>query len=119
MTRVLIVDDSDLLVKALCWQLESYDYDTTGCSRPDLLLNPASPLWTGVDVLLCDLMMAAADGFQVAEVARDAHPHIRRVCLTGLREPSFLQAATELFDVTVEKVADLTQILSAIGPADA
>lgn len=113
MSLVLVVDDSDVIAVWLSSLLATEGYDVR-CVSHDLerLLDPTDPSWSDVAVLFCDLMMPGVPGIDVLRVARDHHPHIRRIALTGAESP-LLEQGRELAHETLRKPTGFDDILAA------
>jgi two-component system, sensor histidine kinase and response regulator len=80
-SRILIVDDEEAHLKALCDTLQGQGYETAGFSRPVLALDEIQP--GRFDVLLTDLMMPEMDGIALLEAARRIDPNLAGIIMTG------------------------------------
>jgi two-component system, sensor histidine kinase and response regulator len=79
--RLLIVDDEEALMKALCSTLELEGYSTVGFTSARQALEHLSQ--NRFDVLLTDLMMAEMDGISLLRSAQDIDPDLAGVVMTG------------------------------------
>lgn len=79
--RLLIVDDEEALMKALCSTLELEGYSTAGFTSARQALEHLSQ--NRFDVLLTDLMMAEMDGISLLRSAQDIDPDLAGVVMTG------------------------------------
>jgi signal transduction histidine kinase len=79
--RVLIVDDEEAQMRALCDTLRSYGYQTVGFVSAHAALDA---LRTGpFDLLLADLMMPEMDGITLVQTARTLDADIACIIMTG------------------------------------
>jgi signal transduction histidine kinase len=79
--RLLIVDDEEALMTALCRTLELEGYSTVGFTSARKALEHLSQ--STFDVLLTDLMMAEMDGISLLRSARDIDRDLAGVVMTG------------------------------------
>ena len=79
--RVLVVDDDQAIVAALCHTLDENHYQTTGVTSSEEALEAlrASPY----DVLLTDLSLPGMDGVALLRAALDLDPHLAGIIMTG------------------------------------
>ena len=86
--RVLVVDDEDLVVKALCRALEGHVVVSASSGREAIeLLKKGEPF----DLVLCDVMMPDLDGMAVLEtMGRE-----------NLKTPVIVQTASSSLDTVV------------------
>src|SRR5262245_5551589 len=79
--RLLIVDDEDELMRAVCDSLDEQGFTAAGFSRPADALHA---LRTGdFDLLLTDLMMPETDGIELLRQALAIAPQLVGVIMTG------------------------------------
>jgi DNA-binding NtrC family response regulator len=91
LTRILVVDDDRQVLRYLTDLLEDAGYDTVACERfvdAKALLATSRP-----DLLLTDVRLGAYNGLQLAIYARDHHPGIPVVVLTGYEDPTLRDEA--------------------------
>jgi CheY-like chemotaxis protein len=81
-TRVLLVDDEDLLLEVLAAQLDDAGYSVLAAANGTeaLALLAAGE---AVDVLITDLSMPGMDGLAVIRAAQEARPRLPVVLMTG------------------------------------
>jgi DNA-binding response OmpR family regulator len=116
LVRVLVVDDSDLLVALVASWLEDAGYAvltaTTGRQALDIaaLHHP--------EVLLLDLIMPPPDGFEVCAKLRSL-PHTPEIILmTGISDPDHLYRAMDLCAATLlRKPFEAASVVSAVSSA--
>src|SRR5258708_3125567 len=80
-TAILIVDDEETLMRALCSTLEGQGYATTGFTLASEAL--AKLRSQRFDVLLTDLNMAEMDGIALLRAALEIDPQMVGVMITG------------------------------------
>jgi signal transduction histidine kinase len=80
-TRILIVDDEEALMKALCGTLADHGYETAGCNNGQAAL--AKLREKSFDLLLSDLMMPKMDGIAVLTAALEIDPGLVGIIMTG------------------------------------
>jgi DNA-binding NtrC family response regulator len=89
--RIFVVDDDRQVLKFLTEMLQDAGYDTVACERyqdAKGLLAASRP-----DVLLTDIRLGAYNGLQLAFFARDHHPGLPVVVLTGYEDPTLRDEA--------------------------
>jgi DNA-binding NtrC family response regulator len=89
--RILVVDDDRQVLKYLTEQLQEAGFDTVACERyqdAKALLSISRP-----DLLLTDIRLGAYNGLQLAFFARDHHPRLPVVVLTGYEDPTLRDEA--------------------------
>src|SRR6266571_168824 len=79
--RVLIVDDEDELMTALCEALTDQGYEALGRTSAQEALGLLQK--EDVDLLVCDLMMPEMDGIALLRAALDIDPHLVGMIMTG------------------------------------
>lgn len=117
MAHILVVDDSAAIADALRWVLADAGHEITVVSHGmSDLLDPTDDLWRGKDVLICDLMMPNVKGSDILRVCAEAHPTIKRICLTGVDAYGpLIEEARQWAQLVLEKPADFTEILKAVA----
>lgn len=85
MSRVLIVDDMDVISHLLSVLLERDGLTPVAVPPSEIknLLDPNSPYWSNIDAIICDISMPGVDGRDVLTVAKEHFPNVVRVVLTG------------------------------------
>src|SRR5262245_51408616 len=79
--RLLVVDDEDQLMRALCESLAAEGFEAAGFPDPAAGLEA---LRAGeFDLLLSDLMMPGTDGIQLLRQALDIDPNLVGIIMTG------------------------------------
>src|SRR5262249_61184115 len=81
MTSVLIVEDDQLLAKALCRDLSEHPFSVKVANGFDEAM--AVLRSTAVDVMLTDLRLGTADGIDLLENVRKLSPRTRSVLMSG------------------------------------
>jgi DNA-binding NtrC family response regulator len=120
--QILVVDDDRQVLRYLTEILQDAGYDTLTCSRfQDAKALIAS---TRPALLLTDIRLGAFNGLQLAFFARDHHPGLPVVVLTGYEDPTLREEATRsgaaFLVKPITRVALLEAIRKALGrPADA
>jgi FixJ family two-component response regulator len=90
--RIIVVDDDRQVLRYLTELLQESGYDTVSCERfldAKGLLASSRP-----DLLLTDLRLGAYNGLQLAIFARERHPGLPVVVLTGYEDPTLRDEAT-------------------------
>ena len=80
---VAIVDDDPTVLASLVELLESADFRTRSFHSGEVLLAYGLE---GVDVLISDIGMPGADGFELRDLARQANPQLPVFLITGRHE---------------------------------
>ncbi len=90
--RILVVDDDRQVLKYLTELLQEAGFDTVSCER---FLDAKGMLATSrPDLLLTDLRLGAYNGLQLAIFARERHPGLPVIVLTGYEDPTLRDEAT-------------------------
>lgn len=80
-TRILIVDDEEAQMKALCHTLGDHGYLPTGFTSPKAAL--AAFREGGFDLVLSDMMMPEMDGISLLRAALETDPNLIGIIMTG------------------------------------
>jgi DNA-binding NtrC family response regulator len=89
--RIFVVDDDRQVLKFLTEMLQEAGYDTVACERyqdAKGLLAASRP-----DLLLTDIRLGAYNGLQLGIYARDHHPGLPVIVLTGYEDPTLRDEA--------------------------
>lgn len=117
MSTVLIVEDNDVISLLLCRLITKDNMDAIVVPLNEIsnLLDSSNPYWLGVDALVCDISMPGVNGKDILAVAKEHHPHIYRVVLTGwytgYGQPSEFD---EFADVVKHKPDDVAEVVRLI-----
>ncbi|MGA7538680.1 MAG: response regulator [Steroidobacteraceae bacterium] len=79
--RLLIVDDEEAQLRALCDTLKLEGYATSGFASPSEALSKLQP--DAFDLLLTDLMMPGMDGIELLQAARRVDRDLAAIVMTG------------------------------------
>jgi DNA-binding NtrC family response regulator len=89
--RIFVVDDDRQVLRYLTELLQESGYDTVSCER---FLDAKGMLATSrPDLLLTDLRLGAYNGLQLAIFARERHPGLPVIVLTGYEDPTLRDEA--------------------------
>ena len=80
--RVLVVDDEPALRRSVRAYLEDLDHQVLEAENGQMALEILAT--TPVDVALVDLNMPVLDGYAVIEAARQRHPEMPTVVISGV-----------------------------------
>jgi PAS domain S-box-containing protein len=87
--RVLVVDDElELLVVTATW-LKALDYDVTPCASPTsalAALHDGATSGRPYALMVTDITMPGLDGFALARAAREAHPTLALLYISGFAD---------------------------------
>ncbi len=88
---ILVVDDDRQVLRYLTEVLQEAGFDTVSCER---FLDAKGMLATSrPDLLLTDLRLGAYNGLQLAILARERHPGLPVIVLTGYEDPTLRDEA--------------------------
>jgi DNA-binding NtrC family response regulator len=113
--RILVVDDDRQVLKYLTEMLQDAGYDTIVCERyqdAKALLSTTRP-----DLLLTDIRLGAYNGLQLGFFARDHHPGLPVIVLTGYEDPTLRDEATRSGALFLVKPITRAALLDAIQTA--
>ena len=89
--RVIVVDDDRQVLRYLTELLQEAGFDTVSCER---FLDAKGMLASSrPDMLLTDLRLGAYNGLQLAIFARERHPGLPVIVLTGYEDPTLRDEA--------------------------
>ncbi|HHP7232909.1 MAG TPA: response regulator transcription factor, partial [Xenococcaceae cyanobacterium] len=93
MTRILLVDDQNLILELLQMRLESEpDLEIVGLANDGkMAIQQVEKLQP--DIVLLDLAMPVMNGLAATEIIRDRFPQTKIVILTGNEDPAYLAKA--------------------------
>jgi CheY-like chemotaxis protein len=113
--RVLVMDDADNTVDALCRVLARLGYAAAGCTRPLDCVELARQFRP--DVILLDLEMPALDGFHLAvDLRACAELNCRLIALTGHADKEMRDRCTQAgFDGFLSKPVAAEQLQAALA----
>ncbi len=80
-TKVLVVEDDHAVRRGLCDALKHNGFDVVECERGDKAVDAA--VEAQVDLVLLDLMLPGADGFEVLPLLRQAAPALPVIMVTA------------------------------------
>lgn len=115
MDQILVVDDDRQVLRYLTEILQDAGYDTLTCSRfqdAKALLGTTRPA-----LLLTDIRLGAFNGLQLAFFARDHHPGLPVVVLTGYEDPTLRQEAVRSGAAFLVKPVTRAALLETIRQA--
>ena len=115
MKRIFVVDDDQQVLKYLTEMLQEAGYDTVACDRyqdAKALLSTTRP-----DLLLTDIRLGAYNGLQLGIYARDHHPGLPVIVLTGYEDPTLRDEAKRAGALFLMKPITRVVLLAAISKA--
>jgi len=115
MKRIFVVDDDRHVLKFLTELLQDAGYDTVACERyqdAKGLLAASRP-----DLLLTDIRLGAYNGLQLAIFARDHHPGLPVIVLTGYEDPTLREEASHAGAQYLVKPVTQKVLIDAINQA--
>jgi DNA-binding NtrC family response regulator len=113
--RIFVVDDDRQVLKFLTELLQDGGYDTVACERyqdAKGLLAASRP-----DLLLTDIRLGAYNGLQLGIYARDHHPGLPVIVLTGYEDPTLRDEALKSGAQFLVKPVTRTMLLDAVAKA--
>lgn len=114
--RVLVADDSDLLVGLIASWLEDDGYAVVTATSGRQALDAAAA--NRPDVALIDLIMPPPDGFEVCGKLKNVPYPPEIILMTGISDPVHLDRATELGVATLlRKPFDAEAVVAAVRSA--
>lgn len=112
MDQILVVDDDPQVLRYLTEILQDAGYDTLACNRfqdAKALLATTRPA-----LLLTDIRLGAFNGLQLGFIARDHHPGLPVVVLTGYEDPTLREEAKRSGAAFLVKPVTRAALLDAI-----
>jgi len=113
-SQILVVDDEPnvLITYRLILQQRGYEVSAAVSSEEARQVLGEKP----IDLLLCDLSLEKQEnGFDVIEFARQRHPDMPAVLLTGYATPEANDRAQELGIPVLFKPIDINELLQTIS----
>ena len=112
--RVLVADDSDLMVNMVASWLEDEGYDVMTATTGRQALDTAAV--QNPDVVLLDLIMPPPDGFEVCGRLRGLPQPPEIILMTGISDAGHLWRAMELGPATLlRKPLDAEAVVAAVA----
>ena len=97
MTRVLIVEDLDLVLEMITEAVNSSDEYTVINTTKNADIAPALCSMGNVDLVLMDVCTELdSDGLDAAEIIKENYPKIKIIIITSMPEPSWLERARRI-----------------------
>ena len=115
MKRIFVVDDDRQVLRFLTEMLQDAGYDTVACERyldAKGLLAASRP-----DLLLTDIRLGAYNGLQLGIYARDHHPGLAVIVLTGYEDPTLRDEALKSGAQFLVKPVPRATLLEAVKKA--
>jgi CheY-like chemotaxis protein len=119
MTRILLVDDDQWVLKALCMGLRRIRREweiVTAESGADALAELSRGSF---DVIVSDMSMPVMNGVELLTRVRDLYPAIRRIALSGSAEQAALDGLASVAHELLEKPCPLKVLAHIIERAAA
>ena len=114
MFRILVVEDDRELNKTVCSFLNQNGYDTTGCLNANQAYD-AMYGGTWYDIILSDIMMPGADGFELTQNIRELNQEIPILFMTARDDFSSKQKGFKAgIDDYMVKPVELEELLLRI-----
>lgn len=112
--RILVVDDEPAILLTYTAILEQHGYEVTGV--PSVEEAEKALEERAFDLLLCDLTLGSGhSGLEVVEFARERHPRIEAVLLTGFADRKTTSEAAGKRIVLLLKPLEVLHLLQTIG----
>lgn len=105
--KLLIIDDSEVIVEMLYQFLKSKNYELVSASNglDGIKLFNADP--DGFDLVITDIVMPNISGVGVISILKNKRPELPIIAITGFGEHPEALAAEAHADVVLEKPIDL------------
>ena len=112
--RVLVVEDQEPVRRQACRILEAHGYQVSeAAGGEEALAN-----WQSVDVLVTDVVMPGMSGQELAQTARDRHPDLRVVLMSGHTEDVLVRNGARARNLAfVQKPFTRASLLRAVEEA--
>ena len=112
--RILLADDSVTIQKVIELTFMDEDYEVTAVSNGDEAIDALGR--EAPDIVLADVHMPGANGYEVCRRAKELHPHVPVLLLVGTFEPFDEAKAREAgADSYLKKPFDSQDLLERVG----
>ncbi len=112
--RILLADDSVTIQKVIELTFMDEDYEVTAVSNGDEAIGALGR--EAPDIVLADVHMPGANGYEVCRRAKELHPHVPVLLLVGTFEPFDEAKAREAgADSYLKKPFDSQDLLERVG----
>lgn len=112
--RILLADDSVTIQKVIELTFMDEDYEVTAVSNGDEAIGALGR--EAPDIVLADVHMPGANGYEVCRRAKELHPHVPVLLLVGTFEPFDEAKAREAgADSYLKKPFDSQELLERVG----
>lgn len=105
--KLLIIDDSDVIVEMLYQFLKSKNYDLVSASNGLDGIKLFNADAEGFDLVITDIVMPNISGVGVISILKNKRPNLPIIAITGFGEHPESLAAEAHADVVLEKPIDL------------
>jgi DNA-binding NtrC family response regulator len=112
-SRILVADDEEALRTVLSSELVSAGYDVSTAADGEEAM--AQTQQKKFDLILLDIKMPKADGFEVLKFVKKNHPDVRVIMLTGFADlKNAIESKKHGAEDFVSKPYDLVDLLTTI-----
>ncbi|MCP4748639.1 MAG: response regulator [Desulfobacteraceae bacterium] len=108
--KILIIDDTDEILLALCKYFEQKDYDVISATNGLDGLKMIEAEKDELDIIITDLVLPNISGVAVISIVKKKFPHLPVIAITGWGEHPESLAKEAKADIVMEKPFKLPEL---------
>jgi DNA-binding NtrC family response regulator len=116
MSKILLIDDDEQVLKSLGMLLESEGHEVTSIRDPEKAEEAVRQ--EDCDLLITDVRMSPVDGIQLLRVAREAKPDVPTIVISAYTSEQTLKESMQFgCSAYIKKPFQIEEVLDAVKTA--